>query len=383
MIFFGNTCYFYVTSFNMKIQSTMKNSKLFSLILILAAALFSVQCTTDPIPGPPGEDGIDGVDGVDGISGTAECAACHNIATSEEVHASYLFSGHFNENMDHDVDGDGINDPLSQYGNRGFGGLPCTACHTSDGYIDWTTSGNPLGGGWPVYDGTQTISCESCHGTHKTFDFENDGFDFALRAIAPVKLEADMAYTIDYGADNASSHTCAKCHQPREIFEDALLDNGNVAVGGRFGPHYGAQSTLLEGIQGAEIAGSVPYDAPTSAAHRSGSSCTNCHMGESNDLNIGKHSWNWTETSCTACHSSGVPTEVAGFDEDFATLEGLLIDQGLITPEGSPVPGEYPVSQASAIWNYRMIYYDHSHGVHNPNYAKALVQNSIEALNGN
>jgi hypothetical protein len=198
-----------------------------------------------------------------------------------------------------------------------------------------------------------------------------------------VELIADATYTIDYGAENASSHTCATCHQPRSKFEDDILENGNVDVGGRFGPHYGAQSTLLEGIQGAEIAGSVPYDAPTSAAHRSGSSCTNCHMGESDDLNEGKHSWNWAENSCTSCHSSGVPTEVTGFDQDFATLEGLLIDQGLITPEGSPVPGEYSVSEASAIWNYRMIYYDHSKGVHNPNYTMALIQNSIEALNGN
>jgi len=30
-----------------------------------------------------------------------------------------------------------------------------------------------------------------------------------------------------------------------------------------------------------------------------------------------------------------------------------------------------------------MIYYDHSKGLHNPNYAKALVKNSIEALTAN
>ncbi|MGI9532823.1 hypothetical protein [Lutimonas sp.] len=358
----------------------MKIIKLISLFFIVSTSLLLVQCTTDPIPGPAGEDGIDGVDGVDGVSGTAECAACHNVSTTEEVHASYLFSGHYNENMDH---GDG---PLSQYANRGFpGGLAsaCTACHTSDGYIDWAETGIPMVGSAPVYPGTQTITCTTCHSKHSTFDFENDGFDYALRFIAPIELIADASYTIDYGAEDASSHTCASCHQPRSKFEDSLLENGNVNVGGRFGPHYGAQSTLLEGIQGAEIAGSLPYDAPTSAAHRSGSSCTSCHMGESIDLNIGKHSWNWTETSCTTCHTNGVPTEVAGFAEDVATLKDLLVDKGLLTPEGSPVPGEYPVSEASALWNYRMMYYDHSNGVHNPNYAKALVKNSIEALSAN
>ncbi len=77
----------------------MKNFKLINFLIIFATSLLFIQCTTDPIPGPDGQDGIDGVDGV---SGTAECAACHNVAKSEEVHASYLFSGHYNENMDHD-----------------------------------------------------------------------------------------------------------------------------------------------------------------------------------------------------------------------------------------------------------------------------------------
>jgi hypothetical protein len=358
----------------------MKNLKLINLLLIVATSLLLVNCTTDPIPGP---DGIDGVDGVDGVSGTAECAACHNVAKSEEVHASYLFSGHYNENMDHDVDGDGINEPLSQYGNRGFGGLSCTACHTSDGYKDWTGGATALGGSHPVYDGTQTITCNTCHGKHTSFDFENDGFDYALRAIDPVNLVADNAYTIDYGSNNVSSHTCATCHQPRSKFEDAIQDDGLVNVNSRFGPHYGAQSTLLEGIQGAEIAGSLAYDAPTSAAHRAGSSCTSCHMGESSGDIDGLHTMNPTETSCVACHTNGVPSEVEGFEQDVETLKSLLVAQGVLTEDGSPISGVYPLTQAAGIWNYRMIYYDHSNGVHNPNYAKALVKNSIEALSAN
>ncbi len=238
--------------------------------------------------------------------------------------------------------------------------------------------GNPLVGNAPVYAGTQTITCTTCHDKHTTFDFENDGLDFALRTLAPVELIADASYTINYGAEDVSSHTCATCHQPRSKFEDSLLENGMVDVGGRFGPHYGAQSTLLEGIQGAEVAGSMSYDAPTSAAHRSGSSCTSCHMGESGGNNVGQHTWNYTETTCVTCHSNGIPSNDFLL-ADIATLKDLLVDQGLITPEGNPVSGERTLNEASAVWNYRMIYYDHSKGVHNPNYAKALVNNSIES----
>ena len=371
----------------------MKNLKLVNLLFILAASVLLVNCTTDPIPGP---DGVDGVDGVDGASGTAECAACHNVEKSEEVHASYLFSGHYNENMDHDVNDDGVNDPLSQYGNRGFapsGSLSCVSCHTSDGYIDIVETGSTLfgsfqdNGGYPLYDGTQTITCNTCHDKHTSFDFENEGYDFALRVIDPVTLLADANVTIDY-EEEFTSHTCATCHQPRSTFEGAIQEDGKVNVTGRFGPHYGAQSTLLEGIQGAELEGYTYDGADGSARHRSGSSCTSCHMGEPTGdlLDNGLHSKNPTETSCTICHSNGIPSKDF-LKEDFQALENLLVAEGIITidDEGnvSIVSGKYDLIPAAALWNYKMIYYDHSHGVHNPEYAKDLVQNSIDALNDN
>ncbi len=348
----------------------MKNFKLINLLLIVATSLLLVNCTTDPIPGP---DGQDGVDGVDGVSGTAECAACHNVAKSEEVHASYMFSGHFNENMDH---GDG---PLSAYGNRSS----CTACHTSDGFIDYATVGSVTGDAYP---GTQTITCTTCHGEHTSFDFETDGFDSALRILAPVTLMADASVTLDYG-ENIGSHTCATCHQPRSTFEGAINDDGTVNVSGRFGPHYGAQSTLLEGIQGAELAGYTYDGADGSAAHRAGSSCTQCHMGESTGNNDGLHSLNWTETSCTGCHQNGVPDDDF-LAEAYQTLEDLLLAEGLleINEDGETSIISNPNADlipAAALWNYRMLYYDHSHGVHNPEYAKDLVNNSIDALSAN
>jgi len=369
----------------------MKNFKFLHLLLLFASSLLLINCTTEPLypEGPAGLDGVDGKDGTNGVngaSGTTECATCHNVAKSESTHASYLFSGHYNENMDHDVDGDGVNDPLSQYGNRGFGGLSCTACHTSDGFKDWSRGGIAAGGQHPVYAGVQTISCNTCHASHTSFDFENDGFDYALRVIAPVTLVADNAYTVDYGKDNISSHTCAKCHQPRSTFEGSIQEDGTVKVSSRFGPHYGAQSTLLEGIHGAEIAGSLGYDAPTSAAHRSGSSCTSCHMGESEENNEGNHSWNYATSSCTQCHSNGIPSKDF-LTDDIKKLQDLLLAEGLLKTNDdgsvSPVSGTYELMPAQALWNYRMIYYDHSKGLHNPNYAKALVKNSIEALTAN
>ena len=376
----------------------MKNSKLYSLILIFAVALLSIQCTTDPIEGPPGQngvDGIDGVDGVDGVNGTAECAECHNVANSEEVHSSYLFSGHYNEDMTHErpipyPDGPDTFVPLSRYANRSS----CVVCHTSDGYIDLAETGSFINTrDEPAYPGTQTITCTTCHGKHTSFDFVSDGFDYALRVFDPITLVADESYTIDYGINEKSSHTCAQCHQPRGKFEGNIQEDGSVRVTSRFGPHHGPQSTMLEGIQGAEIAGSLAYDPPKSARHRSGlgdisSSCTKCHMGEDAGPELtGLHTNKPTETSCVACHTNGIPGEVTGLADHMATLTDLLIEAGLLAlnadDELEPVSGNYDVTRASALWNYILILEDSSNGVHNPNYAKALIQNSIEALNGN
>ena len=386
----------------------MKKIKLISFLILIATSLLFVQCTTDPIPGPAGRDGVDGQDGedgMDGATGLAECIVCHNATTTENAHASYLFSGHYNENMDHreprpQGSPEGPYVELSRYGNRGFGPnfgtSTCTACHTSDGYIDWAEKGTALTGDavGPIYPGTQTITCNTCHDKHTSFDFEDEGYDFALRVIDPVTLLADASKTIDYGKDEMTSHTCATCHQPRSTFEGSLNDDGTYNVGGRFGPHYGAQSTLLEGIHGAELDGYTYRAKDATAVHRSRSSCTNCHMGVPTGdlLDNGLHSKNPTETSCTVCHRSGIPSKDF-LKEDFKALEDLLVAKGIIEITIDPDTGEEEVDiisndkmdliPAAALWNYKMIYYDHSHGVHNPNYSKDLVRNSIDALNAN
>jgi hypothetical protein len=137
---------------------------------------------------------------------------------------------------------------------------------------------------------------------------------------------------------------------------------------------------VLEGIMGANIAGSATYPTPGSAVHRKGASCNSCHMSESADENTGLHTWVPSEESCTSCHTSGVPTEAAGFTADMETLHGLLLAKGAITESGSTVPGIYPAAVAQAVWNYKTLEEDKSKGIHNPKYVKALLKNSIEAV---
>lgn len=362
--------------------------------MIIASSLMFIQCTSDPIAGPQGlagADGIDGINGVDGTNGvdgmdsTASCVACHSESHRGPVEASYKLSLHAMDPLHTDRGtGDLIN--TSDYTNRGS----CAQCHTSEGYIDYV-SGFPVapGGGYPddlSYDyGKQTISCNTCHSSHSSFDFDNDGQDFALRNVAPVTLVYDDVTIIDF---EGTSNNCTTCHQPRNSYAVPAGIDDYAITSSRFGPHHGPQSTLLEGILGANIAGSEAY--PGSGAdgdnsHRTGlgdvaSNCVSCHMGTTTDENDGLHSMWPTTNACTACHTNGAPTEVSGYAVDFETLKGLLIAAGSLTESGSTVSGTYPIAVAQATWNWKTLEEDKSNGVHNPKYAKALLKNSIEAL---
>lgn len=387
----------------------MKNLKLLGYLTILVSGLVFIQCTSDPIEGPRGLDGTNGIDGingadgtngVDGVDGTASCIACHNTSHRAAIKGSYDLSGH------------AAGGAVGYAGSRGS----CSRCHSEEGYVNWVT-------GMPAVNisDPSPVGCTTCHEKHSTFDFENDGHDYALRTMSPVTLITDNSYTIDF---EGSSNMCVDCHQPRRT---GPINDGNgffMVTSSHWGPHHGPQSTFLEGIQGAHIVGSESYDAPMSAKHRTNRSCTECHMSADDGGGNGAHTFIVTDNGCTGCHSSGIPTEVTGFVADMATLKTLLenvegweyvyeedADGDLVEDangdpimvldvNGDPVTrvahaivhddhpnngsqGEgatFTIKEAQAAWNYLLLLEDSSRGIHNPNYAKTLLKNSIEAL---
>jgi formate-dependent nitrite reductase cytochrome c552 subunit len=364
----------------------MKNLKLVGLLIIVASSLLFIQCTSDVITGPQGlagidgtdgtngtdgTDGTDGVDGVDGV-GAASCITCHSDSHREPIESSYAQSDHANQSIMYD------GRTLAEYTNRTY----CAECHVSQGHVEFLETGAVAA----VFDAPEAISCETCHDKHGTFDFENDGYDYALRSFDPVPLrKVNADYVIDYGD---KSNACITCHQPRTIprldADEAGVEDGLIEVPNRYGPHYGAQSIMLEGIYGAEIAGTTSYPTAVSSAHRNGASCVSCHMGEPNEGD-GQHSMVPTFAACTNCHGDGaetlmtnLQTEVDGY---MAELEVLFTAQGLLDAEGNLVYNvDYPATVADAYWNYKMVYYDHSKGVHNPAYTRAMLKNAIEAV---
>jgi len=52
----------------------------------------------------------------------------------------------------------------------------------------------------------------------------------------------------------------------------------------------------------------------------------------------------------------------------------------LVIPAAQTSRNNLKPDLSKAIWNYRVLYYDHSYGLHNPKYANATLQNTIAAL---
>jgi hypothetical protein len=388
----------------------MKNLKLIGFLIIMASSLMFIGCTTDyaEIAGPAGQTGADGADGADGVAGAdglgiAECVSCHSDTHREAIYDSFDLSGHF----------------LGTHTGGNYGSREsCSRCHSNDGYVDLLERGFVQPGGYysfgppeyviddngtpddptddflvleddpdsPVFglpvienesfNNSAKIRCTTCHNVHRSFDFENDGNDKALRqGFMPVTFFADATLPV---FDRGLSNTCANCHQPRNSYEVPVAGDDITITSSRYGPHHGPQSTMVEGLFGAEIAGSVTYPDNGTSSHAE-ASCITCHMGETTDGSDGQHSWWPTDNACAACHST-IPTEVVGFEAGMASLKAKLLALGAITDSDRTVTGTWPANVAMAVWNYRTLLEDQSNGIHNPVYSIALLQNSLAVL---
>lgn len=336
------------------------------MLMILALAV-AAGCTKEGPAGPAGPagtDGTNGTDGTDGVDGNAACIQCHTIDYMNGIGEQYAQSGH----------AAGLY--VGYAGKRN----DCAMCHSDEGFretqhtgLDTTAADIPI----PTH-----IQCSTCHDFHETFDFENDGPDYAVRQNGPVDLMmyrgVEPLVSLDFGNN---SNLCLNCHQPRAA---GPVDDGTgnfTITNTHYGPHHGTQGTMLQGIGGAEIGPGYPE--PGTSSHVQ-AGCTGCHMHEYANEE-GGHTWKVAVASCTPCHEgatttdiNGKQTEIEGLIEELAT--GLLA-VGVIDAEGHPIVGTYPLKHAQAFYNYAGLVDDRSNGVHNYGYIKALVVNSINAVN--
>ncbi|MCK4750608.1 MAG: hypothetical protein KAT15_26300, partial [Bacteroidales bacterium] len=152
-----------------------------------------------------------------------------------------------------------------------------------------------------------------------------------------------------------------------------------VAVTSHYGPHHGPQANFINGFGGYEFGAVLS----TSGPHESMASCVYCHMTEGNET--GGHTWVPGIEGCTACHAdatdfdiNGAVTEIEGL---IADLEAALKTAGMLDEEGHAIEDtSYQADSVGALWNLLLLEEDKSHGIHNPDYAIALLENAISAM---
>ncbi len=355
--------------------------KIASLLTLSVLAVLTLVVLFPGCEGPAGADGIDGKDGTDGTVGVdanSFCIECHTIDNKNDVKAQFA--------------------TYSKHGNPGFelgyagGRTDCAMCHSNQGFMETVMTGrDTIGTAIPIPVGLQ---CETCHDFHVTLD-EDEFPDYALRNNEPVSLLLDdHASTIDL---KGSGNVCSYCHQPRGRADFPLQVNGTDSIAvysSHWGTHYGTQSVILMATGGFEVPGSMTYE---STAHKTVVDCAGCHMNKGGGEGVGGHTYRMkTEdgveniAACTSCHSNatsfninGVQTEIEGLIED---LHHLLMDHKLIDESGHTIPHasddglgrKFTSNEAGAVFNYLLVHYEGSHGIHNYKYTKALLVNTIE-----
>lgn len=310
------------------------------------------------------------------------CYPCHSTQFSED---EYLVSGH----------GTVLSEELDLEGFAGeFGRSSCDYCHSSEGFVKATD---------PDY-ATMTITewnligCVTCHDPHQ--GVEGGGNEAQLRYVGAT----EVAYTFPYEPgdpevarmDNneyGPGNLCAKCHHGRRNTSNVQgqINNGTA----HFGPHESPQMDMFLGAGCYEIA-DASYDR-THSHQNVETACVQCHMrrevtlhGELQEHSF--HSFAPDPGNCAGCHPnltdfdySGGQTEVEELMNELATRFGYADVEAMMNEDTgwSSVAAGVTVWQREAAYALYFVHADGSKGVHNPDYAKDLLENAIEYYDEN
>jgi len=360
------------------VQNHLAMKKIISKLLLLGgfALLFAGALFLSSCEGPAGADGADGIDGIDGVDGTdgtngvagnAVCLECHTTAVKTVVTTQWAASLHGTSQTFYP----GSPTTVQYAGGRN----DCAKCHSHEGFVETVWTGlDTTAVDIPI---PQAVRCKTCHDFHSSLDFENEP-NSAIRQTMAVELLAG-GETVEFA--NVESNLCMNCHQARTSPADDSDGAALVEVGEHYGPHHGPQANFINGYGGYEFGATLS----TSGTHESGSDCVSCHM-HAGGTDTGEHTWVAGIESCTGCHADAVDFDING---EVTVIEGLMhdLEAALITAEMLDANGHaieevsYQADSVGALWNYILLEEDASSGIHNPAYAKALLNNSIAVFN--
>jgi hypothetical protein len=320
---------------------------------------------------------------IGGSLSAGNCGVCHDSLTHHVKNYEWEQSGH----------GGGAD---VSFATR----TGCWECHTTRYFLD-AFDPEYAGAVTPRGTGYEGITCAACHDPHVMGAGEHQ-----IRELGQVALSNEFVIT---EADAGDGLICIRCHHSRRRAEWYAVSN---SLSSTFGPHHSVQADMLAGQNAVEYGMDMPSSKHLDVVEHA---CVGCHMQElegtafSNAYTkAGGHTFKmvWdagtTNTdddvaiteSCQTCHGEIDEFNFGGEDYDRDgivegvqhEIHGLLEEVALLLPPvGSPsvtVASCTGIVYRKAVYNYLFVEGDGSHGVHNPKYAAALLQASLDDLRG-
>jgi len=266
----------------------------------------------------------------------------------------------------------------------------CANCHTGTGFVQFAK------GETVTSNQTFPITCAACHDPHSAENAHQ------VRLVTATLTNGEVV------PDNVGTGgLCMNCHKSRR--DAATYTN---ASGSHYGPHYATQADILIGTNVVTFGKKLPTSAHLAST---GDACVTCHMYESgahgehdaegNLTTAGMHSFSMVSkdgvdnvAACQDCHGN-IGTSfgdkkfymngVADHDGDGVEeglqdeVHGLMEEVGALLPASDPhaeTDNTWTLTELKAAYNHRMVYYDHSYGIHNPAFTVALLKVSMAAL---
>jgi hypothetical protein len=358
--------------------------ELSTLVGLAFFALLIVGCEgPQGATGAAGADGTDGTDGTNGINAAETCTDCHVDDVELWVRqAQYANSLHGT--------GETVERGGAAYDNTDNS---CAKCHSHDGFALFVEDGTTVSSG---FDNPARINCRSCHMIHTSYTQA----DWGLSINTPVTLDFDGS-TADFGS---VANLCVNCHQARAVSPMPVVDGAAVTLSSsRYGTHHGPQTQVVGGTGLFEFGNITVTGGPNTHGNTTSNAavCAGCHMYEPAwGDEAGGHTWSMeydyhgtTEDFIQPCNQSGCHSSVADFDYAgvHTCVENALLDLATYlenTPAAAPNgikrttgmyinAGTYSANLAAAFLNLQNIEEDRSHGVHNPAYAKQVLEDTF------
>jgi len=200
------------------------------------------------------------------------------------------------------------------------------------------------------------------------------------------------------------SNTCISCHKSRQDVTQYITAATKISST-HWGPHEGPHADIFTGLGGY----SFPAKTYKNSTHQSLAGCASCHMGKAAaNGGMPDHSMRPQLATCQAagCHVGQTNFDVSGGQGTIRAalqeLRILLNNAGLLTRSAAApyaaltteltdtnfdldltLPGQtLDADHAGAVYNYLLVARGSASGVHNPNYTKQLLFDSISLYKG-